>query len=108
MLKNLNIATKAGLVPLIPYWVFIAFLLVLLISFAEGRWALVPLYLITSFPFIFLYELFLAWLQQKDISIATSSSVMIAQMIIGGIINSLALFSLGYIPALYFNKNKIR
>jgi len=106
MTNFFNKSIKAALIPLIPYWTFILLLIGCYFSFSEGRWAFIPLYFITYFPFEFLFEMSLAWFRQQDISISTTSSEIFGLTIIGGIINSLMIFFFVYVSMFLFNKNK--
>lgn len=101
---NLSTQVKAGLIPAIPYLSFVLILLALIPTHVEGGWALVPLGLITYFPFVFLFELFQAWIAgYQDIPLSTLNEGVM-KMIIGGVINTVTLFLCGYMPTIIFKK----
>ena len=103
MFKNISAEMKAGLIPVVPYIGFIIFLSLLMLTNKEGYWALIPLYFITLFPFIFLFELFYAWLTGwQDVSLANFNEFSV-KMIIGGILNIVVFFLFLYLLLFVFN-----
>ncbi len=97
---------KWGLAFSAPYVVSVLFLSALTPLLPDGFWLLVPISLVTEFPFIFFAQELYSFVRTNDPGRTSSIGAWIWRMCIGGFLNALLLFVLGYFGPRVFDKPK--
>ena len=109
MLKSLKLGNDAriGFYFVIPYLLLILFFVVLMFTSKDGGWMLVPISIITEFPFIpLILGLLVLITGNKELLLIHTGLWSLVGIVIGGIMNAFVLFMFGYLISKIFRRKK--
>jgi hypothetical protein len=100
--------TRIGFYFVALYLLIILIFVMMMFTFKDGGWMLIPLSFITEFPFLFLIVAFLVLITgNEELFLIHTSVSSLLTITIGGIMNAFVLFMLGYFGSKLFRKRNL-